>query len=140
MHHLIYLSRATAPFDTKQLQQLLTQSRLFNQAHDLTGLLLYSNEQFFQVLEGDKAIVHALYARIQQDPRHRDVTTYADKAIPQRAFTDWSMAFQALPPQQLLEFAGYISPAEVQLERPNLSEADRLLLQLLRSFMLPDGG
>ncbi|NML65146.1 BLUF domain-containing protein [Hymenobacter sp. RP-2-7] len=139
MHHIIYLSQATIPFNEAQLQHLLTQARDFNQMHQVTGMLLYGNDQFFQVLEGEKATVQLLYAHISQDPRHRDVITYADKAIPKRAFMDWSMAFQALPPQQLIEFAGYISPAEVQLERTNLGQADTLLLQLLRSFVLPEG-
>jgi hypothetical protein len=137
MHHLIYLSQATVPFDGPQLEYLLGQARQFNAAHELTGILLYGNEQFFQVLEGEAATVHCLYDRICRDPRHRNVTTYADKAIPARAFPNWHMAYQALPPQQFLEFAGYVSPSSLQLERTGLSVADTQLLQLLRTFVLP---
>lgn len=138
MHHLIYLSQATVPFDDSQLERLLTQARHFNAMHNLTGLLLYGNDQFFQVLEGDEIAVRTLYERIRQDPRHRNVTTYADKAIATRAFPDWHMAYQSLPPQQFIEFAGYVAPADLRLERPNLSLADTQLLQLLRTFVLPE--
>lgn len=137
MHHLIYLSQATIPFNEDQLERLLVQARQFNQEHELTGILLYGNGQFLQVLEGDKATVHSLYARICEDPRHRDVTTYADKAIATRAFSDWRMAYQALPPEQFLEFAAYVSPRELQVERSGLSVSDTQLLQLLRTFVLP---
>ncbi|RZK28907.1 MAG: BLUF domain-containing protein [Hymenobacter sp.] len=139
MHHLIYLSQATVPFEAPQLEQLLAQARAFNAAHELTGILLYGNDQFFQVLEGEAGAVRRLYERIGQDPRHRNVTTYADKAIAARAFPDWHMAYQALPPQEFLEFAGYVAPSSLQLERPGLSIADAQLLQLLRTFVLPEG-
>jgi hypothetical protein len=139
MHHLIYLSQATVPFDESQLAYLLAKAREFNTRHRLTGILLYGNDQFFQVLEGEAATVHGLYDRICQDPRHRNVTTYADKAITGRSFADWHMAYQALPPQQFLEFAGYVSPGALQLERTGLSVADTQLLQLLRTFVLPEG-
>jgi hypothetical protein len=138
IHHLIYLSQATIPFDEAQLAYLLAQARRFNAAHELTGILLYGNDQFFQVLEGEASVVHSLYARICQDPRHRNVTTYANKPIAARAFADWTMAYQGLPPEQFIEFAGYVSPAELQLERPGLSVADAQLLQLLRTFVLPE--
>ena len=138
IHHLIYLSQATIPFDEAQLAYLLAQARQFNAAHELTGILLYGNDQFFQVLEGEASVVHSLYARICQDPRHRNVTTYANKPIAARAFADWTMAYQSLPPEQFIEFAGYVLPTELQLERPGLSVADAQLLQLLRTFVLPE--
>lgn len=139
MHQIIYLSQATIPFNEAQLEYLLLQARSFNATHEVTGILLYGNEQFLQVLEGEEATVRALYAHIRRDPRHRDVTTYADKSIAGRAFTDWSMAFQPMPPRLVLDFAGYVSPVEVQLARPGLSDTDTQLLRLLRSFVLPVG-
>ena len=139
IHHLIYLSQATISFDEAQLAYLLAQARQFNAEHGLTGILLYGNDQFFQVLEGEADMVHRLYARICQDPRHRNVTTYADKPIAARAFADWTMAYQSLPPAQFIEFAGYVSPGELQLARSGLSVADTQLLQLLRTFVLPSG-
>lgn len=137
MHHLIYLSRATAPFSDEQLQNLLQECRQHNATKGLTGMLLYGNDQFLQVLEGEHDRVQALYARICQDPRHHNVTLFADKQIATRAFADWSMGYQPVDPAQFLEFANYVSPQDVQLEHPNLSQADTQLLQLLRTFVLP---
>jgi len=84
-------------------------------------------------------MVHDLYARIYQDARRRNVTTDASKVIATRAFTEWSMAYQTRPPAQFLAFAGYVSPQDLSLERPDLSVANTQLLQLLRTFVLPEG-
>lgn len=137
LHHIIYLSRATVGFNDQQLQQLLRQANARNQTLNVTGILLYGQEQFLQVLEGEQTQVQALYESIRQDPRHRDVTTFADKEIQQRAFAGWAMAYHPQDPQQFKEFAGLVSPTELLLEQPNLTQADSQLLQLLRSFVLP---
>ncbi|RZK17733.1 MAG: BLUF domain-containing protein [Hymenobacter sp.] len=139
MHHIIYLSKAAHAFTDAELQDLLAQARLYNASQDITGMLLYGSDQFFQVMEGPEAAVQALYERVRQDPRHRDVATFADKAIAERAFPDWGMAFQPLDPTEFLEFAGYVAPAGLRLDHPNLSLTDQQLLQLLRSFVLPKG-
>ncbi|RZK30342.1 MAG: BLUF domain-containing protein [Hymenobacter sp.] len=139
MHHIIYLSRATTPFTNEQLQDLLEEARLHNAANELTGILLYGNDQFLQVLEGERGRVQTIYEHIVQDPRHHNVTLFADKQINARAFADWSMAYHPVDPAQFLEFTNYVSPQDVQLEHPNLTQADVQLLQLLRTFVLPDG-
>lgn len=136
LHHIIYLSRATVGFNDQQLQQLLAKSSAHNLTLGITGMLLYGQEQFLQVLEGEPERVRTLYERIRQDPRHRDVTTFADKEIAHRAFAGWAMAYHPQDPQQFQRFAGLISPAELLLEQPNLTQADQHLLQLLRSFVL----
>jgi len=137
MHHLIYLSWATPSFSDDQLQELLLEARNHNTQFGITGLLLYGNGCFVQVLEGERDAIHSLYEQIKCDPRHRDVTTYADKTIAQRAFADWAMAFHRPTPQQFTDLIGYLEPAHVQLDAARLSLMDMHLLDLLRSFTQP---
>jgi hypothetical protein len=137
MHHIIYMSRATKPYSEEQLQQLLLQARLSNQAAGLTGVLLYGNGQFVQVLEGEEASVRALYEHVKRDPRHQNVTAYADKAIEQRAFADWSMAYHATSTEQLQELMGYLAPGDFAVDTSRMRQADAQLVDLLRSFVLP---
>jgi hypothetical protein len=99
--------------------------------------MLYGNGCFVQVLEGEQATVSALYERIKQDGRHRDVTTFADKTIAQRAFGEWAMAFHHASPQQLAQVSGYLAPDQVQVDAKRLALADIHLIDLLRSFTLP---
>jgi hypothetical protein len=46
------------------------------------------------VLEGPEAAVLATYARIQADPRHRACVLLSCATVAERAFGDWSMAFE----------------------------------------------
>ena len=134
MHHLIYLSWATSPLSDQELQDLLLTARRRNAELDVTGILLYGNGCFMQVLEGERATVHHLYEHIKRDARHRNVTAYADKAIAQRAFGEWAMAFHHATPQQLTELTGYLEPTDLRLDATRLSLTDLHLLDLLRSF------
>lgn len=137
MHHLIYPSWATVPVTDALLQELLAESRIYNALHEMTGVLLYGNGQFVQVLEGEEEAVQALYERIKRDPRHRDAVTYADKAIVQRAFGDWAMAFHPVTPQQAASVLGYLDPGDIVVDETRLHQADVRLLEVLRSFVFP---
>ncbi len=57
MIRLTYASTATKDFKTEELLELLKSCRINNGAKNITGILLYSHGTFFQVLEGDEAVV-----------------------------------------------------------------------------------
>lgn len=134
LHHLVYLSRATQPFSDAELLDLLTQARLHNASQDISGLLVYGNNQFLQVLEGEEKPIRTLYEHIRKDPRHHDVITYADKDIAVRAFPDWGMAFQPVSPTQFEELVGYLPPAKLSFEQAGATDGQ--LLRTLRGFVL----
>ncbi|MBJ6143474.1 BLUF domain-containing protein [Hymenobacter sp. BT559] len=136
MHHIIYLSRASAPLSDDQLHDLLLQARTRNAALEVTGLLLYGNQQFMQVLEGEEEAVRTIYESIKGDPRHQNVTAYADKAIEQRAFEGWAMAFEATSAARFDELTGYLVPAGLTVDATRLRQTDTALLVLLRSFVM----
>lgn len=137
MHHLIYLSRATQPLSDEALATLLRQARHYNAQHELTGVLAYGNGQFMQLLEGEQAAIDTLYARIQQDPRHENIVRFADKAIAERSFPTWSMAFVPLDTTQLAELENYVLPDQLAGGAVGLSGADELLVHTLHSFVFP---
>ena len=91
VYQVLYRSRAVRPFSEAQLHDMLVRARAYNVRHQLTGLLLYSDGRFVQVLEGPEEVVRALYARIQQDPRHTQVVTVSEGPGPGRRFADWNM-------------------------------------------------
>ncbi len=63
--HLIYTSTASHPFSADELATLLQVSRESNERTGVTGMLLYSHETFFQVLEGPEPAIDALFERIR---------------------------------------------------------------------------
>ena len=137
LHHLIYLSRATEPFSDHDLETLLAQARRNNSAQHITGALVYGNGQFAQIIEGEQRVLEDLYNRLLLDPRHSQVTKFADKAIATRSFGEWSMAFQAASTAQLQGQPGYVALDALNLEPAGLSATDTQLLGMIASFVLP---
>jgi hypothetical protein len=130
LHHLIYQSTATWPMADADLATLLAQARAHNAAQGITGVLLYHDGQFVQVMEGEEAIVRPLYARICHDPRHRAVVRLADRALAQRSFGEWSMAFRPVQAAEFAALAGFADPD--QLATGDAGTADALLAQIVQ--------
>jgi hypothetical protein len=65
---------------------LLTHAQRLNAELAVTGMLLYGNERFLQVLEGEAEVVQEIYAQIKQDARHHNILTFANKPVAERAF------------------------------------------------------
>lgn len=96
MFHLVYISSATKLFSKQALLQLLEQAGEKNKRLGITGILLYREGNILQTLEGEQAVVEALFQTIARDPRHSDVMVLLRGPIEARVFPDWSMAFRDL--------------------------------------------
>ena len=92
---LIYVSQRLDS-DAWVLGDILDSSVRRNRQNDITGMLLYSEGHFMQVLEGDEPAVLATYQRIWDDRRHHCLTLLQAHSVAQRCFTDWSMGFRQL--------------------------------------------
>jgi hypothetical protein len=98
LHHIIYHSLASGDgMSPTALTELLQQARAYNQAHQLTGLLLYAaaTKEFVQVLEGPRDEVEHLYHKIARDERHKHAFVLNEEAAAGRMFPDWRMGFVA---------------------------------------------
>jgi hypothetical protein len=104
--HCIYASAAIRQFETAELTALLQGAREHNDRAGLTGMLLYTEGSFFQALEGAPDAVEALYARIELDKRHKQVTRIVAEAIPSRSFADWTMGFSQVSRKELALISG----------------------------------
>jgi hypothetical protein len=103
----VYVSAAVDPFSASELVHLLDTARRNNAALGVTGMLLYKDGNFMQVLEGDEATVRNVYAKIERDPRHRGLLTLLQGTTEERQFADWSMAFRDLDAPEAGAIPGY---------------------------------
>lgn len=103
MIRLVYMSQAVKPYSTDELMGLLRKARQNNSANDITGVLLYFNECFVQVLEGKEELVNATFQRIKKDTRHTNVTELEREYIKERQFPDWSMGFEEVDAKQFAD-------------------------------------
>jgi hypothetical protein len=94
--YLIYVSNASRALDEIHLQDVLTVSREANAKAEVTGLLLYKDGCFMQMLEGDENVVKEVFERIMRDPRHYNVVTLQEGVNEARVFPDWSMGYRRL--------------------------------------------
>ena len=113
MFQLVYVSVAVSPFSEVALRALLTFARARNTARGITGVLLYQNDSFMQALEGERAVVEEIFAKIQRDPRHRDVRVLSRAVVASRNFGDWSMGFVDVR-AAAIALPGFRSDAEFQ--------------------------
>ena len=75
------------------LMKLLESARTFNQANGITGILLYDNQQFGQIIEGERASVMKVWKRILDDKRHHRTELLEIREIAERSFPEWLLRF-----------------------------------------------
>ena len=93
VRQLVYSSVETVEFDEESLLELLGLARTKNSKLGVTGMLLYAEGTFLQVLEGEEDVVEALFAKIERDPRHTDTRLLLRTDVEEPSFGDWSMGF-----------------------------------------------
>jgi hypothetical protein len=69
-------------------------------------MLLYVDETFFQILEGEPDELHALYGRIEHDIRHTKVIKLLDVPVEKRTFGRWSMGYAKVTREELAKIPG----------------------------------
>ena len=131
IYQILYRSRATRPLNEPQLQRLLEKSRSRNAAQGITGLLLYSDSHFVQVLEGPEDAVRHLYAKIQHDAWHTQVVTVSEGPAPARRFGEWNMGLGHVASQAVARALETVLDQEYEA---NTQPDDALLEALLKAF------
>ena len=89
---LIYVSKAVDLQSPALTDSILRKAHTWNTHNDVSGVLCVGQGVFLQVLEGERAKVTGLYARISADPRHKDLELIHCQSITQRRYGAWSMA------------------------------------------------
>jgi hypothetical protein len=92
LHSLIYVSTAVHKLSNELLSSLAEQSSSRNGPLDVTGLLLYSDGNFMQCLEGSKESIDILMQSISSDSRHSELLVLWEGETSNREFSDWGMA------------------------------------------------
>lgn len=98
---LVYMSALAGNQDPSCIPDILKESVANNKAHHITGILLYINGSFLQVLEGLPKQVGDLYEKICTDPRHKHAVKVLEVEAPAREFSEWSMGYAAIEAQEL---------------------------------------
>ncbi len=98
---LVYISRSIRLMKSDELLPLLDEARQRNKACDITGMLLYKDRSFLQLLEGPENTITEIFSSICADSRHINLKTIIDIPVSQRSFSRWSMGFHCLNEQPI---------------------------------------
>jgi len=98
---LVYVSYAADSTTEHDIKNILQTARDFNGRNNITGMLLYREPYYIQTLEGEKAVVDALYEKICRDPRHTNIVLVFENDIKKRSFAQWSMGFNKITDEDI---------------------------------------
>ena len=92
LKRLKYVSQFARALSPAQIDALTRRSAENNKKVEVTGVLMTTGGLFFQVIEGPAEQIDALWAKIQHDPRHKDVLLLGvEEGVSRRLFPQWSM-------------------------------------------------
>jgi len=103
-YQIMYSSQATKPMTMTGLEAILADARTGNQARNVTGVLVYVDGVFFQIIEGDRD--SELMANIASDSRHQSVKVFYEAEVDVQAFESWSMAYLSPTAEQMSTWLG----------------------------------
>jgi hypothetical protein len=132
MRQLLYVSNTDRGLSPGVVESILEVSRRNNRLLYLTGMLLYIDGGFLQVLEGDERAVRDTYARICKDRRHWNTRLLLDHESP-RAFVGWSMGFEHAKPYDPAT-AGLFAITREALESRIAPQAGPAIITMLETF------
>lgn len=133
LHRLVYISSAIPDLKHSQIQNLVDTSCHNNDKFQITGLLLFVEGNFMQVLEGSREHVLQLYENIKIDSRHTNLITMLSETITERMFPDWSLAFRTLEPSELESRCNHHSLLD--LTTLHEQDASNKVYILIKSFL-----
>lgn len=122
-YQLIYSSQASRPMTATGLEEILLDARAGNNARDITGILVYVDGVFLQIIEGDREAVLHLMTSLGKDSRHNSIKIIHEAEIEERTFASWRMAYLDATPEQMAAWAGLSGTATIESILEDLSHS-----------------
>lgn len=133
--YLIYVSSALKKQSDAELEAILESSVRNNKKNNVTGMLLYADGNFLQILEGEEVAIDEIFKRVEKDPRHRNIIVMDRDVIQQRSFEKWNMGFRLVNEADILDkpvsYAPFFKPG---FDPVKLGIRPGLALEILLDF------
>ena len=91
------------------VRDILGSSRKNNPGSGITGCLIFRDNFYLQILEGQREAVKELFYTIEDDNRHEKIELLHQGECSERIFNDWNMAF--------VDFGEDGNPGELNVDR-----------------------
>ena len=97
LSQLVYVSNRKPNCTSEEIENILASCKKNNPPLNITGVLLYSDKKFIQLVEGESDVIMPLYDKIKLDPRHSNTMMISYSPIKQKSFPSWHMATKDIP-------------------------------------------
>lgn len=134
LFQLLYLSRTRLDWTEPELAALAAHAQERNTRDGLTGLLLYGNGHFLQLLEGRRQPLVLTYDRIARDARHADLRVLLDAPVARRTFPRWAMGLLNLEVAREVDRDRFTRIIQAFPAGPSPVADNALALRLLKEF------
>ncbi|MGG6462393.1 BLUF domain-containing protein [Solilutibacter silvestris] len=105
LYNLIYISESTRDLLPVEIDGILIDARAFNASCDVTGVLFYGPNRFFQLLEGPKESVLQVFERLKLAKSHWNIEILHESPTLERSFSSWYMGFIEAPESAIQELS-----------------------------------
>jgi hypothetical protein len=136
LSQLVYVSDRKKNCNEEEIQKILASCKKNNPPLDITGILLYSDTKFIQLVEGEYKAIIDLYDKIKTDPRHDQCRLISLGPIKQKAFPSWHMGVRKISDNEV-DFKTSISPEDKKIFKDLLGgkeETGQKALGILKKF------
>ncbi|MBA4028100.1 MAG: hypothetical protein C0475_02985 [Planctomyces sp.] len=140
LSHLVYISRSLKPVTPELIKALSEKNTQNNMTKGVTGMLIFGNGWFMELLEGDVYAVIELFDEIAQDTRHTDVTQLFLGPASKRYFGDWNVGvvnFEPAPPGDKSRLAAMTELASIDQRGAPRVDAITLLKRFMSTLSAP---
>jgi len=131
---LIYVSTAKGELVEEDMRKILDSSVRRNASQQITGMLLYSERSFMQVLEGEPSAVEETMSRIDKDIRHENILVLSKTKVATREFANWSMGFRGISAHDAASWPGYAPFFERGFSAEKMGAKPGLALKILKTL------
>ena len=120
LSQLVYVSNRKPNCTAEEIDKILASCKKNNPPLNITGVLLFSETKFIQLVEGDAKVIMALYDKIKKDNRHSLPVMISYNPIPEKSFPSWHMGSRN------------ISKTEIQF-KTDISKDDKVVFDSILS-------
>ena len=128
LYSICFISNSVRLLQDDELEAFLAISKVHNLVRNITGILLYNEGTFLEVMEGKYVDISVLISKIQRDPRHNNITVMIDQEISNRLFDSFQTGILSSDNEAKKEML------EFKKQLPKASQYSKSLRTLLNSF------
>lgn len=116
---ICYISDSRSNESIESIKKIYKKAKENNLTNNITGILIFHNGNFLQVLEGLEENVNETFDKIRFDTRHRNIIKVININVEERIFEDYNFGFTVVKSstefEELNEYLNWLKNADHQI-------------------------